>query len=377
MSERKKVLMLATTAAMIEQFNKQNIQILCELGYEVHVVGNFNEGNPISSERLNEFKTWLKCLDCRWFDNVSTRKPYDIKNNYKAYTNVLKLIRENDYAFIHCHNPIGAVIGRLSGHKTKTRVIYTAHGFHFFKGARILNWLLYYPVEKFLSKYTDTLIVINSEDYELAKKRFHMKRLEFIHGIGIDLEKYKKDITTRINKRKELLIQDGDIAFLSVGELIKRKNYYNLIKAFSLIDNKNIKLIICGQGDEEKKLISIIEKYNLTDRIVLLGYRTDVNEILNACDYFIFPSLQEGLPVSLMEAMASKIPIICSNIRGNNDLITNNCYLFNPKDINDIKDKIMLIIQDDNYDIEQNYYTVIEYATENIRKKMKQIYMNY
>ena len=377
MPERKKVLMLATTAAMIEQFNKQNILILCDMGYEVHVVGNFDEGNPISNERLDEFKKWLESLDCKWFNNVSTRKPYDVVHNYRAYRSVLKLINNYKYSFIHCHNPIGAVIGRLAGHKTHTRVVYTAHGFHFYKGSQLLNWIVYYPIEKILSKYTDTLIVINSEDYELAKKRFTMTNLEYVRGIGIDIEKYSCQKAIRNKKRKELKVSDDEKVFLCVGELIPRKNYLRMIKAFSMIENDKIRVLICGKGKSERKLTHEINKLELQKEIELLGFRTDIGELLDACDYFIFPSLQEGLSVALMEAMAARVPIICSKIRGNIDLINNNRYLFDPYNVSDIRDKIIDVLNNDYSDLEENYISVQKCRKENVLTKMEQIYNRF
>ena len=160
-SDFMRVLMLATTAAMIEQFNKNNIELLESLGYEVHVAGNFEQGNPITYERLEEFKKWIGEHNGKWFHIPSTRKPNDLRNNCMALKIVIKMINEYHYDFIHCHTPIGSVIGRIAARKTHTKIIYTAHGFHFYDGAPLKNWLIFYPIEKHFSRYTDVLITIN------------------------------------------------------------------------------------------------------------------------------------------------------------------------------------------------------------------------
>ena len=151
----KKVMMLTTTAYMSERFNRGNICVLEEMGYEVHVVANFDKGNPTTKEVLDEFKQWIEAHHGKWISISLTKHPTDFKNNGKAYKQLKQLIQEHKYEFIHCHTPVAGVLGRLAGHNTETKVIYTAHGFHFFKGAPLLNWLLYYPVERFLSAWTD------------------------------------------------------------------------------------------------------------------------------------------------------------------------------------------------------------------------------
>lgn len=231
----KRMLMLATTAAMIEQFNKNNILILEDMGYEVHVAGNWEIGNPISDERLDEFKAWLGEHHGKWFHIPATRKPTDLKNNIKAYQEVLALINEYQYEFIHCHTPIGSIIGRLAAKRTKTKIIYTAHGFHFFKGAPLKNWLLYFPAEWMCSWMTDMLITINQEDYERATKHLHAKRIEYIPGVGIDIKKYAVCHVDKRKKCHELGIPDDKFILLSVGELQERKNQGIVIDALGKI----------------------------------------------------------------------------------------------------------------------------------------------
>lgn len=335
------MLMLATTAAMIEQFNKNNILILEEMGYEVHVAGNWNEGNPISNERLDEFKEWIAAHGGKYFHIPALRKPTAFKSNICAYKKVIELIHENKYEFIHCHTPIGSVIGRLAAHKTHTKIMYTAHGFHFFKGAPILNWLLYYPVEWGLSYWTDVLITINQEDYNRAKKCFRAKRTEYVPGVGVDTERFQPGLCDRTKKRKELGVQDDEIMLLSVGELIPRKNHKVVIEALKGIERQDIKYFICGQGTLMEELKKNIQELRLDKQVYLLGYRRDISELCQATDIFVFPSLQEGLPVALMEAIACHTPVLCTDIRGNTDLVKTDECLFKVNSSEDLKKQLL------------------------------------
>ena len=181
--------MLASVASMIDQFNMPNIALLQKLGYQVDVACNFIEGNTCSNARVAELKQKLQDMHVRCYQIDFARNIKHMGQNMKALWQVEGLMKQNTYAFCHCHSPIGGVVARIAGHRTRTKVIYTAHGFHFYQGAPVMNWLVYYPVEKMLSRWTDVLITINHEDYKLAKKKFKMKKLTYVPGIGIDTQR--------------------------------------------------------------------------------------------------------------------------------------------------------------------------------------------
>ena len=320
----KQVLMLASVASMIDQFNMPNIALLQKLGYHVDVACNFEQGNTCSDARVAELKSKLREMNVRCYQIDFARNIKCIGQNIKAYQQVKKLMEQNHYVFCHCHSPIGGVVARIAGHRTKTKVIYTAHGFHFYKGAPIANWLMFYPVEKILSYWTDTLITINQEDYERAKKKFHAGKTYYLPGIGIDLERFHVgDAQTIQQKRQELGLQPQDVFLLSVGELSDRKNHVVVIEAMKQLIQRHpqLRYFICGQGEKKQELQQLIRKYHLEDHVKLLGFRTDVAELCQAADVFVFPSKQEGLPVALMEAMACGVPVVCSRIRGNTDIV--------------------------------------------------------
>ena len=315
----KKMLMLASVASMIDQFNMPNIELLQKMGYEVHVACNFEKGSTCTEERIQKLKKRLREIKVRYFQIDFSRSILKVNEILKSYRQVKTLLVKEHYDFIHCHSPIGGVIGRIAGHKTHTKVIYTAHGFHFYKGAPLQNWLLYYPVEKWLSRYTDVLITINKEDYQRAKKKFHAKETKYIPGVGIDVEKIQAVQVDREKKREELGIGKDDFLLLSVGELNKNKNHEVVIRAIAELRNPKIKYAICGKGPLKEYLEGLAEKLGVRNQLFLLGFRTDVIEICKSADVFIFPSKREGLGLAALEAMASALPLITSNRHGIND----------------------------------------------------------
>ena len=251
---------------------------------------------------------------------------------------------------VHCNTPIGGVIGRICAKKANIPyVIYQAHGFHFWKGAPLKNWLFYYPVERYLARYTDVLVTINHEDYQRAKK-FHLKdggRVEYVHGVGVNMSKVSEVTVDRERKRNELGIPENAELFVTVGELIDNKNQVTAIDAFEKAKITNAHLIICGQGERMEYLRSYIKSKGLASCVHLLGFRQDITEVLKASDVFVFPSLREGLPVALMEAMACGLPCVASRSRGNTDLLgEQDNYLFEPKDVERLSVLLSQIVED-------------------------------
>ena len=336
--KEKKALMLASVASMIDLFNMDNIDILMNLGYKIDVACNFEEGSITSEERVRQFKDELHSRGIITYQLPIPRSVSKVKSIVSSYKIIKKLVDKNDYAIVHCHSPIGGVVCRLACRDTRrkknTKVIYTAHGFHFFKGASLKAWMFFFPIEKWCSKYTDVLITINKEDYYRAKK-FKAKQVKYVPGIGVHTDEIKNLKIDREEKRKEFGFSNSDYIFMSTGQLSIRKNHEIIIRALAKTENENIKYLIVGFGEEEEHLRKLARELDLDKRVVFAGYRGDVKELLHAVDGFVFPSLQEGLPVSLMEAMAAGLPILCSKIRGNEDLIENGKggFLFNPYDV--------------------------------------------
>lgn len=312
-----------------------------------------------------------------------SRNPF-VRDNIMAYKMLKKLITKNKYDIVHCHTPNAAAITRFvcrGLRKQGLKVIYTAHGFHFYKGAPIKNWLIYYPVEWICSYWTDVLITINSEDFGFAKKHMHAKKVEYVPGVGIDLDKFNHEETDKHLKRQELGIGDNDIVLLSVGELNENKNHEVVIKALARLQDESllasIKYLICGQGKKKEELEQLIEQLSLKERVKLLGFRTDISEICSVVDVFVFPSFREGLSVALMEAMASGLPCVVSKIRGNTDLIEDGKggFLFKPDSISDCKEAIINILNADKGKMgEHNKKQVKNFSEQVVVEKMRNIY---
>ncbi len=261
-----------------------------------------------------------------------------------AYKQLMQLLKEEHFDIIHCNTPIGGFLGRVCGGKAKVpKIIYQAHGFHFYKGAPLINWILYYPIEKWLAHYTDVLITINKEDYTLAKSKFHLRnngQVYYVPGVGIDLSSFRVSTEVRNAKREELRLDGQDIVLISAGRLDKNKNNEITLKALARIPNA--KLLLCGDGVEEENLKTLAKTLKIDKRVLFLGNRTDIKDLYQAADVFILSSFREGLSRSIMEAMASGLPCVVSNIRGNVDLIDEGegGYLFPPIDIEYLANKI-------------------------------------
>lgn len=317
----KRVLMLASVASMIDQFNMPNIALLQKLGYQVDVACNFIEGNTCSDARVAELKQKLQDMYVHCYQIDFARNIKHMGQNMRALRQVEGLMKQNGYAFCHCHSPIGGVVARIAGHRTRTKVIYTAHGFHFYQGAPVMNWLVYYPVEKMLSRWTDVLITINHEDYKLAKKKFKMKKLTYVPGIGIDTQREGLSQKEKEEKRKELGIPQAAFLITNAAEFTPNKNQKTVIEAIEQLHNPNIYFVMCGIGEKKAELEQYVKEHGLEEHIRFVGFRNDLHEILQTSDCFVLSSFREGLSVALMEAMAEGLPVVCSRIRGNVDLI--------------------------------------------------------
>lgn len=344
----KKALMIASMASMLDNFNTRNINILKELGYQVTLAANFKTEDSNSEEKVAAFKRSMEEDGHRVIHIDFTRKVFNVEGQIKSYRQVRQLAKER-FDLVHCHSPICSVITRTVFHnqrKKGTRIIYTAHGFHFYKGAPKTNWLLYYPVEKFLSRWTDVLITINKEDYSRAKKKMKAKTLVYLPGVGVDISKFS-DKTKRKNLRAELEIPDDAVWLLSVGEVNKNKNHEIVIRAVSNMEN--IYYTIAGKGELQEELLSLIHSLGIEKRVKLLGFCKDVAPLYEGADIFVFPSHREGLSVALMEAMASGLPVACSDIRGNTDLIDREQggALFDPNNVESVKSAIIQLMNSD------------------------------
>lgn len=317
--QKKKVLFVATVVKThMMQFHIPYLKMFQEMGWETAVASKNDYENPDD----------CKIPYCDTYYNIPfERLPWKPKN-IQSYKMLKKIIDEGNYDLIHCHTPVGAMIARLAAlaaRKKGTKVIYTAHGFHFFKGAPLMNWLLFYPAEWLLAPVTDVLITINKEDHARALKQLHAKRIEYVPGVGIHTEKFREQNVNRLEKRSSLGYGPDDFLTLTVAEMTPNKNHITILKALALLKDReefqHIHYLICGRGEMWASLEESAKELGISDHVNFLGYRTDAPELYKASDLFLFVTFREGLSVALMEAMSSGMPIVAAKIRGNTDLI--------------------------------------------------------
>lgn len=370
----KKVLFIATVQSHILNFHLPYIEYFQKRGFKVYVA------TKLDKEGFNNIDN----KNIIWENIDFSRNPFSIKT-LVALIELIKLMSEYKFDLIHLHTPIAAFLGRLASKITNTTpVIYTAHGFHFYKKAPSINWLIYYTIEKIAARWTDCLITINNEDYVLAKNKLDIKNKDFIfkvNGVGVDIDKYNLNEYMDISFKKSMGFNEDDFVISIIAELNKNKNQIQIINAMEHLayQYKDIKVLLVGDGNLKEKINCIIENKNLKDNVIMLGHRDDVSKILNISDVVGLFSKREGLPKSLMEAMAAKKAIIATDIRGNNDLVINgNNGLLIP--YNDIESTINAIKKLYNnrslvYKMGENSRRIIDsYSLKNVLNEMGNIY---
>ena len=305
----KKILFVATVPEHFRFFHLPCFHMLREHGWQVDTVCSEAETFPDTT---------------RQFVVPMGRNPLDPRN-LRAYRQLRKIVREGGYDVVHCHTPVGGVLARLAARglrKKGTRVIYTAHGFHFYKGAPLLNWLLFFPIEWLMSFFTDTLITINREDEARAKKHLHAKKTVYVHGVGCKLDRYGfADAQTKKAFRETLGVSESDTLLVYVAEQNTNKNQGVLIRAVKALSAEfpTLRLLLVGPDHIDGAYEALAAQ--LGAPVDFLGWRSDVPQILSVCDLYAASSLREGLPVNVMEAMATGLPIVAWNNRGQRALI--------------------------------------------------------
>ena len=358
-------------AAKISNVSRPCLQAALRRGYDVYL--GVNRDNPEE----------LPCeLPIGFYDSHTYRSITAFGDNKVAYKNLCRLIKEKDIDVIHCNTPVGGMVGRFAGKRHRVgKIIYTAHGFHFYKGAPLFNRTVLKWAEKIMAHWTDAIITMNAEDYAAAQK-FKLKRggkVYFVHGVGITLSEYEGLSEKREEKRAELGLSRDDVALISMGDLVARKNYGTAIRAIAKAANPHLHYFICGRGVELENLQALARECGVEEQVHFLGFRTDIKELLTAADLFLFTTRQEGLPRSMMEAMASGLPCVASAIRGNVDLIEEGKggYLCAPDDADGFAKAINTLANDAALRDAMRAYNlekIKEYDVSVVEKEMEEIY---
>lgn len=336
----KKILVTSTDLMML-QFLAPHVKNLRGQGYDVEVAcsevgGRFDEVKAVLGEE-KLYRVRLK------------RSPFRL-SNFKGLKDLKKIINNGGYDLVWTNEPVMGVMTRLACRKARkkgTKVLYMAHGFHFYKGAPKLNWIIYYPIEKIMSKYTDVIVTINKEDYSRALT-FKTKSVKYIHGIGLNTDRLKCSEGCN-SLREELNIDDKSIILLSIGELNDNKNQETALRAFAKINEDNLHYVLCGKGDKLEHLKTLAIKLGVENRTHFLGYRKDVVDICFQSNIYIMPSKREGLGIACLEAMYCGLPLITSNVGGLVDIIENGVsgYTHNYDDVEGFACSIKTLLEDE------------------------------
>lgn len=370
-----KLLYIMHLSHRLNQFSASSMLAVQQLGAEFHIASNWSYPTETAIME-DEIRYKVKIHQIDFF-----RHPLHPRN-IKAYHQLCALMKKEKFDIIHCNTPTGGIFGRLAALQCGQRaVIYQAHGYHFFRGAPKLNWLLYYPIEKLFAHYTDCIITINSEDYRIAKSHMKPRNKGFVvlvPGIGIDIERYSSFSDGRARVRSELGIPWDRLMVLSVGELNKNKNHEVVIR--SLPDIPELHYAIAGQGKLLEHLQNVAVQIGVVERVHFLGYRENIAEVYQAADIFCLPSYREGLSAALMEAMAAGLPVVCSNIRGNNELISNQQggFLVNPRKIEDFAQALFLLATNKALRSsmgKENSMNVEKYSMKRVVSIMRELYL--
>ena len=341
-----KRILITSTDVMMYLFLFPHVKYLIDNNYHVDIACSSPMG--FKKEGYEERLRKNLPLGSKYFYLSAERSPLSLKSNHKAYKELRKIIVSGTYDLVWTNEPVIGVLTRLAASKYRKdglKVLYLAHGFHFFKGTPLINWL-YYPIEKFMSRYCDIMVMINWEDFYLTQKHFR-KPVMHINGIGLDIRKLKEVSIDYNLKRNELGVGVNDIIVLSVGELMSHKNHESIIKAIAGLNDPNIKYIICGMGERLKYLKKLSKKLKIENSVQFLGYRNDIGEILMASDIFAHPSKREGLGIASLEAMTVGLPIVTSNVHGLKDYSVNGKtgYCLDPNDISGFEEAIKKLVE--------------------------------
>lgn len=350
---------------------------------------------PINAAKVMGYKlycginrTYPEKLTCtnfnvEFYDQHSYRSIFAIKDNWVAFRNLYKFLKEHpDIKFIHCNTPIGGVLGRVCGRIYKIpMVVYTAHGFHFFKGASLFNRIVLKWVETLMARWTDVILTMNKEDYEAALKMKLKKggKVYYIPGVGVETHKFNAVNIDVLEKKQSLGLPNDTVVGIAMGDVIPRKNYKTTIEAISKVNNSKVHYIICGRGSQIEELKEYAKSLGVAKQIHFLGFRTDIIELSLMSDFFLFASSQEGLPRSTMEAMCAGKPCVVSKVRGHVDLIDEGKggYLVSPHDADGFAEAIKRLIGNPVLREEMGNYNrekVKAFDIEVVKTKMLEIY---
>ena len=342
-----KALLLAAMGSVHRQHNKANIKALKEIGAIIYLAANFGTDTP-REKNNTQFVDECKRDGINIID-IPFRRGGFITNVFQIPV-LNKFLKREKFDIVHVHTETGGFMLRLScliQSKCNTKFVYTPHGMSFWKGSSLKSQLVYRPLERWICPAMDMNLGMNMDEVENLK-RWNKRTAHYVHGVGLNVARMQNPARSREQMREEFGLTESDEFIASIGELDDNKNHITVIKALATLGRKDFKYVVCGVGPNKDMLLAEAEHMGLKENVILAGYRSDIPDVLNAADIFVFPSFHEGMPVSALEAMACGLPIICSEIRGNVDIIRegDNGYLFQPSDVETLARKLEYLLDD-------------------------------
>ena len=348
---KKKVLIVASVVSFIEWFNKENVEFLrTQKGCEVHVACNFDYMDDTDEERTRNYIEKLKVEGIILHNIHFARSPF-CQQNMDCYRQLRNIIDSQHYDLVHVHTPTVSILTRLAARQARKRgtiVMYTCHGFHFHNAAPKKNWLLFYPIERIMSRFCDYIVTINHEDFDRAST-FHAPNIRYIPGVGVDLKRIMNCKIDKIAYKQSLGLSEDCVLVLSIGEMIERKNHEVIIRALAKVRNCKVVYAICGKGPLKTYLQQLASQLGIANRVKFLGFRKDIPELCNTADISAFPSKIEGLGLAGIEAMAAGVPLVSSNVHGILDYVQDGRtgFTFAPNDVDGFAGAIELLAGDE------------------------------
>lgn len=372
----KKALMLAPMGSVHRRFNKANIDALRALGYDVELCANFENGE---GPEIHNQKYVNECNEDEIVTHSIPFTRHSLIGNLKCLPLLKNLLIKKQYDVVHAHTETGGLLLKLACNvKGNSKFFYTPHGMSFWKGSSLKSQLVYKPLERWICSSMDMNLGMNMEEEDYLKK-WNNHSASYVHGVGLNVARMQNPVRSREQMREEFGLTESDKFIASIGELDDNKNHITVIKALASLGRKDFKYVVCGVGPNKDMLLAEAERMGLKDNVILAGYRSDIPDVLNAADIFVFPSFHEGMPVSALEAMACGLPIICSEIRGNVDIIRegDNGYLFQPSDVETLARKLEYLLDDaEKRKVMglKNKEIVKDFSLESVTEELKRIY---
>lgn len=350
--KQQKVLIVASVVSFIEWFNKENVDYLNKTRQcELHIACNFDYMEDTDEERTRAYIDKIKSEGVILHNIHFARSPFS-SQNIDCYKQLKTIIDENHFDLIHVHTPTVSILTRLAARKARkegTTVMYTCHGFHFHNAAPKKNWMMFYPMERMMSRFCDYIVTINKEDFNRAKT-FHAPNVRYIPGVGVNINRIHDCKIDKKAYKREIGVPEDCVLILSIGEMIERKNHEVIVRALAEVQNPNVYYAICGKGPLREHLEQLTNELGVADRVKFLGFRKDIPELCNTADISAFPSRIEGLGLAGIEAMAAGVPLVSSNVHGILDYVIDGKtgFALNPEDVDGFAKAISKLADDEN-----------------------------